>query len=111
RGFDIDAQRGTDAGVDRLLDRRIAVSHQRLDIAGNGDGATGVLDQLPLGVVERAAADVGGVRCQRLFRVQFLQQAGSAALPDADVDGDARADVTRSLERWQNLLGRAGRRR
>ena len=54
-------RRRPDADVDRLLDRRVAVAHQLLDIARDRDRAAGVLDQLPLGVVQRAAVDVGGV--------------------------------------------------
>src|SRR5436190_5844553 len=71
-GFHIHAERRADAGIDRLLDRRVAVPHQHLDIAGYGDGAAGVPDQLPLGVVEGAAVDVGRVRFQRLLRVELL---------------------------------------
>ena len=65
RGLDVDAETRPDADVDRLLGRRIAVAHQRLDIAGDRDRAAGVLDQLPLGVVERAAVDVGRVGLER----------------------------------------------
>src|SRR5262249_57342891 len=99
---------GTDAGIDRYLDRRIAVPHQRLDIAGDGDGAPGIPDQLPLGVIERAAVDVGGIGPQRLLRIQFLEQRIATKLADADVDRDARTDVAGGLERFQDQLGGDG---
>ena len=98
RGLDIDAERRPDAQVDRLLYRRVAVAHQHLDIAGDRDRAAGVLDQLPLGVVERAAMDVGRVVLQPALGVELLQQRVAAELADADMDGDARADVARGLE-------------
>ena len=95
--------------VDRLLDRRVAVAHQRLDIAGDRDRAAGVLDQLPLGVVERAAMDVGGVVLEPLLGVELFQERAAAELADADMDGDAGADVARGLELRQGRFGRAAK--
>ena len=43
-GLDVARQARTDAGVERLLDRRRAVTHGHLDRAGDGERAAGVLD-------------------------------------------------------------------
>jgi hypothetical protein len=43
-------------GVNGLLDRRNPVAHQALHIAGDRDGAAGIADQLPLGVVDVVSA-------------------------------------------------------
>ena len=94
---------------DRLLDRRVAVPHQHLDIAGDRDGPAGVLDQLPLGVVQGTAMDIGGVGFERVLRVELFQQAAAAELADAGMNADAGADVAGSLERVEDQLGRAGR--
>src|SRR5262249_62133274 len=74
-------------------------------------GCTVVLHRYTLSLDPLSPWYVAARPCHLLFLVQYLQHAGSPALPAADMDGDARADVTRSLEPPQNLLGRAGRRR
>ena len=91
--------------VDRLLHRRIAVAHQLLDIARHRNRAAGILDQLPFGVVERAGMHIGRVRLQRLDGVDLLQERALAEFADADMDGDARADVARRLPDLHDVLG------
>ena len=108
RSFDVDLSDGRMPSVDRLLDRRLAVPHQRFDIAGDRDGPAGVLDQLPLRVVEHAAMDVGRVRFQRLHGIELFQKRAAAELADADMDGDARADVAGGLKAAGSARARPG---
>src|SRR5262249_37552279 len=68
-----------------ILDRRNAVAHRALHVAGDRDGAAGIADQFPLGVVECAAMHIRCVGAERLFGVEILQEAGGAGRGDADV--------------------------
>ena len=78
------------------------MTHQHLDVAGDRDGTAGVADQLPFGVVERAAVDVGGVRLERARRVELLEQRAPAELADADMDAvTAQRPWGPNNPRWQ----------
>ena len=56
---------GTDAVVERGLDRRQAVAHCHLDGSGDGDAGAGVLEQAPRRVAQMGAVDVFIARPQQ----------------------------------------------
>src|SRR6185436_1940157 len=65
------------------------------------------LDQLPLGVVQRAAMDVGGVVLEPVESVDLLDERAAAELADTDMDADAGADVAGGLELRNRGFGRS----